>query len=371
MACVVDGATGAIVACVAARDAVFVTTANATETGTLCLAAIAADGASVEARPASAAAATSSASSFQNRLRALLARVHLSERADAPDGDRDRGRDRDGDRSVSAYRIFDGPELGSVAVACFVDERTSVFATFRLDAQNAARSRSRVAALLLDEPGERVVAAAWQLVGRGDGSRADAAPWGGLAVLTNRRLLLYEYALSDDDLVNVALTKRAETRNEIGQTIGSVLWVGPALLFSRADGVFVLGWDGGVSTACACGVGGGAELALSAATEDALLLFLDAADAGGRERERDERDERDSERERRVGKYTISRFPKRGTFLPARLRRRRARDRLGLAGRRETHERRTRLRRPHPGRAACRRVGVRAPRRVACLVPRL
>ena len=118
-------------------------------------------------------------------------------------------------------------------------------------------------------------------MGRGDGSRADAAPWGGLAVLTNRRLLLYEYALSDDDLVNVALTKRAETRNEIGQTIGSVLWVGPALLFSRADGVFVLGWDGGVSTACACGVGGGAELALSAATEDALLLFLDAADAGG------------------------------------------------------------------------------------------
>ena len=284
VACVVDGATGAIVARVAARDAVFVTTANATETGTLCLAAIAADGASVEARPASAAAATSSASSFRIDLRALLARVHLSERADAPDGDRDRGRDRDGDRSVSAYRIFDGPELGSVAVACFVDERTSVFATFRLDAQNAQNvSRSRVAALLLDEPGERVVAAAWQLVGRGDGSRADAAPWGGLAVLTNRRLLLYEYALSDDDLVNVALTKRAETRNEIGQTIGSVLWVGPALLFSRADGVFVLGWDGGVSTACACGVGGGAELALSAATEDALLLFLDAADAGGAE----------------------------------------------------------------------------------------
>ena len=282
VACVVDGATGAIVARVAARDAVFVTTANATETGTLCLAAIAADGASVEARPASAAAATSSASSFRIDLRALLALVHLSERADAPDGDRDRGRDRDGDRSVSAYRIFDGPELGSVAVACFVDERTSVFATFRLDAQNAQNvSRSGVAALLLDEPGERVVAAAWQLVGRGDGSRADAAPWGGLAVLTNRRLLLYEYALSDDDLVNVALTKRAETRNEIGQTIGSVLWVGPALLFSRADGVFVLGWDGGVSTACACGVGGGAELALSAATEDALLLFLDAADAGG------------------------------------------------------------------------------------------
>ena len=103
--------------------------------------------------------------------------------------------------------------------------------------------------------------------------------------------MLYEYALSDDalanrdveNLVNVALTKRAETRNDIGQTIGSVLWVGPALLFSRADGVFVLGWDGGVSTACACGVGGGAELALSAATEDALLLFLDAADAGGAE----------------------------------------------------------------------------------------
>ena len=291
VACVVDGATGAIVARVAARDAVFVTTANATETGTLCLAAIAADGASVEARPASAAAATSSASSFRIDLRALLARVHLSERADAPDGDRDRNRDRDGDRSVSAYRIFDGPELGSVAVACFVDERTSVFATFRLDAQTSARSRSRVAALLLDEPGERVVAAAWQLVGRGDGSRADAAPWGGLALLTNRRLMLYEYALSDDamtnrdveNLVNVALTKRAETRNDIGQTIGSILWVGPALLFSRADGVFVLGWDGGVSTACACGVGGGAELALSAATEDALLLFLDAADAGGAE----------------------------------------------------------------------------------------
>ena len=79
-----DGATGAIVARVAARDAVFVTTANATETGTLCLAAIAADGASVEARPASAAAATSSASSFRIDLRALLARVHLSERADAP-----------------------------------------------------------------------------------------------------------------------------------------------------------------------------------------------------------------------------------------------------------------------------------------------
>ena len=38
VACVVDGATGAIVARVAARDAVFVTTANATETGTLCLA---------------------------------------------------------------------------------------------------------------------------------------------------------------------------------------------------------------------------------------------------------------------------------------------------------------------------------------------
>ena len=172
-----------------------------------------------------------------------------------------------------------------------MDVRTSVFATFRLDAQTSARSRSRVAALLLDEPGERVVAAAWQLVGRGDGSRADAAPWGGLALLTNRRLMLYEYALSDDamtnrdveNLVNVALTKRAETRNDIGQTIGSILWVGPALLFSRADGVFVLGWDGGVSTACACGVGGGAELALSAATEDALLLFLDAADAGGAE----------------------------------------------------------------------------------------
>ena len=78
VACVVDGATGAIVARVAARDAVFVTTANATETGTLCLAAIAADGASVEARPASAAAATSSASSFRIDLRALLARVHLS-----------------------------------------------------------------------------------------------------------------------------------------------------------------------------------------------------------------------------------------------------------------------------------------------------
>ena len=78
VACVVDGATGAIVARVAARDAVFATTANATETGTLCLAAIAADGASVEARPMSSAAATSSASSFRIDLRALLARVHLS-----------------------------------------------------------------------------------------------------------------------------------------------------------------------------------------------------------------------------------------------------------------------------------------------------
>jgi hypothetical protein len=123
--------------------------------------------------------------------------------------------------------------------------------------------------------------AAWQLVGRGDGA-SDTTPWGGLAVLTDERLLMCEYALSNfrerkGNVPLCALKIRAEVKNHSRSTpIFSFLWVGPALLFSHKDGVSVLGWDGKVSTAFVRGVGGGNELALSAATEDALLLFLDA-----------------------------------------------------------------------------------------------
>ena len=148
--------------------------------------------------------------------------------------------------------------------------------------------------------GERVVDAAWQLVGIGDGV-SDKTPWGGLAVLTDERLLVCEYALlgeqnsaAEDETTSkgnvtgnvplCALRVRAETRSTRSMPIFSFLWVGPALLFSHADGVSVLGWDGVVSVACACGVGGGNELALSAATEDALFLFLDAVGTDVEER---------------------------------------------------------------------------------------
>ena len=271
-ACVVDGATGARVASVAARDAVFVAAADAASGGeTPRFAALARDGASVAALECAAAAATNTVAAFE--LRALF--------SDDPKA-----------VTVSAYRLFPGPERGSVVAACLVNDDASVlvsFSPFPDDAEKNLSSRRVVAPL---ERGERALDAAWQLVGLGDGA-ADATPWGGLAVLTTRRLILYEYALTSrarddgDDDGRGALTLRASVANhrrggveKNAFAVASFLWVGPALLFAHADGVSVLGWDGRVSLACACGVGGGAELALSAATEDALLTFLDAAGDG-------------------------------------------------------------------------------------------
>ena len=277
-ACVVDGVTGASVARADARDAVFVTTGGGMGgREKLCLAALARDGASVWACPIGAAATTASSAAREYSLRSLFARGTTTRGISSTS--LDDARDASASPSVTAYRVFPGPERGSVAAACLVDARASVFAAFHLFDDGEA-----IVAPL--ERGERVLDAAWQLVGIGDGAE-DATPWGGLALLTTRRLLLYEYALAHDggDAGDrCALTKRAEvaSRDDFGarSAIASFLWVGPALLFARADGVSVLGWDGRVSLACACGIGGGAELALSAATEDALLLFLDAAGDG-------------------------------------------------------------------------------------------
>ena len=128
--------------------------------------------------------------------------------------------------------------------------------------------------------GEAVLQVTWQ--GFGD----DA---GGVAVLTNRRLLLMEWSGcggGGGGSEVMTLTTRGEVhRRDDGAAaatslssssscpIASCLWVGPSLLFTRErGGVAVLGWDGMEHTAAAAAVGGGGG-ALLAATEDAAFTL--------------------------------------------------------------------------------------------------
>ena len=260
-ATVVDGATGSVLAQTPSRDATFV---FETETNDKSVSFVSLDlaGVSVEVRSMTTPSVVTSTLDLKQCL--------ASE-----------------NKTVEAYKIFPGPASLSVAVACVADG-ASVFAACPFSLGNDQKG---VATLALRR-GERVLDAAWQLVGRGDGA-SDTTPWGGLAVLTDERLLMCEYALSNfrerkENVPLCALRVRAEVKNLSRSTpIFSFLWVGPALLFSHHDGVSVLGWDGKVSTAFVRGAGGGNELVLSAATEDAILLFLDAAGTDAEERSTD------------------------------------------------------------------------------------
>jgi hypothetical protein len=80
---------------------------------------------------------------------------------------------------------------------------------------------------------------------------ADDYTWGGCAILTNRRLLLCQFDGDGSAAQDYAcaLTIRCErvVRDGDGENqIGSILWVGPSLLFTHRDGISCLGWDGDV-----------------------------------------------------------------------------------------------------------------------------
>jgi hypothetical protein len=114
---------------------------------------------------------------------------------------------------------------------------------------------------------------------------ADDYTWGGCAILTNRRLLLCQFDGDGSAAQDYAcaLTIRCErvVRDGDGENqIGSILWVGPSLLFTHRDGISCLGWDGDVCALASAGVGGG-DGALLTVTEDAALALHVTGGGGG------------------------------------------------------------------------------------------
>jgi len=103
--------------------------------------------------------------------------------------------------------------------------------------------------------------------------------------LTNRRLLLCQFDGDGSAAQDYAcaLTIRCErvVRDGDGENqIGSILWVGPSLLFTHRDGISCLGWDGDVCALASAGVGGG-DGALLTVTEDAALALHVTGGGGG------------------------------------------------------------------------------------------
>ena len=114
---------------------------------------------------------------------------------------------------------------------------------------------------------------------------ADDYTWGVCAILTNRRLLLCQFDGDGSAAQDYAcaLTIRCErvVRDGDGENqIGSILWVGPSLLFTHRDGISCLGWDGDVCALASAGVGGG-DGALLTVTEDAALALHVTGGGGG------------------------------------------------------------------------------------------
>ena len=230
---------------------------------------------------------------------------------------------------VVADRVFRGPDA-NVLAASFVGGggAAGAFGIVRLIGASASSSSSSSvgrAALVSSsatslEPGETVTMAAWQPVERGGasgGANAGAsgpsdpfavsvsseAAFGGVAVLTDRRLILLEYAdarttpeaaasdPSSSSSSSRTLTRLAERRGDVS----SFCWVGPALVYAHVDGLSVLGWDDVSVLVASAGVGGGGG-ALLTVTEDAAAAIRRA----GRS---------DDHRSRRSGSGTSSNAP--------------------------------------------------------------
>ena len=176
-------------------------------------------------------------------------------------------------------RIFPGPTPNALSVCTDVLSHNSssssnrqVFAVVKM--RDTVEFVSN-ATIELD-PNEHVMQVAWQQVGVGFNDSGEGA-WGGLAVLTSDKLLLFEYTLGDGENSEkgetCVLSKKASTKNAHQKPVYGFMWVGPALVFTHSDGSSTLGWDGSVNTVWANGLSGGSPTSLATATEDGVLCF--------------------------------------------------------------------------------------------------
>ncbi len=154
-----------------------------------------------------------------------------------------------------AHRLFPGGG-GACVLACRDGE--SVCRVRLRAVLDSAASTARVRPGLRLDAGEAVLQVAWQ--------RVPSAAGAACAVLTTAKVLITDAALCTLAAVTPASPPR------------SMLWVGPALLFSTCAGIAQLAWDGGVYALCTTDAGTEADVAPGQPRPDIAASFGSAAD---------------------------------------------------------------------------------------------